>query len=198
MPAPREHPLYRPEGCHTVTPHLIVDGADRALDFYRAAFGAEVLKRLEAPDGKLMHAEFRIHDSTLMLADDFPEFGNPRNAKALGGTPITLHIWTPDVDRAVQTASEAGAEVTMAPQDMFWGDRYATIRDPFGLVWSFGQRKETPSSEEVEERAARAFAEEGPAPAVSERPGTGGPAESRARRDEPAPRPHGADRASKS
>lgn len=125
-----------PAGVHTVTPHLVVEGAARAIEFYRQAFGAKEESRLPRPgDGKLMHASIRIGDSTIMLVDDFPEFGS-QGPKALKGSPVTIHLYVDDVDAVVARAVQAGAQVTMPVADQFWGDRYGQLVDPFGHRWS--------------------------------------------------------------
>ncbi len=124
-----------PEGMHSLTPHLICRGAASALDFYARAFGAVELMRLPAPDGRLMHATLRIGDSHLMLVDEMPEWG-ALGPLSLGGTPVTVHLYVEDVDAAFQQAVAAGATPKMQPADMFWGDRYGQLLDPFGHRWS--------------------------------------------------------------
>lgn len=123
-----------------ITAHLAVDGAVRAIEFYATAFGAEEVVRMPAEDGKrLMHAELRVAGGKLYLHDDFPEHcgGKERAASKLGATPVLLHIDVPDCDAAIARAVAAGAAVLMPATDMFWGDRYGQIRDPFGHEWSF-------------------------------------------------------------
>ncbi len=123
-----------------IVPHLVVSGAAAAIDFYKKAFGAEELMRYPADDGKrLMHAEIKIGPSTVFLADDFPEHcgGKSRTPKALTGTPIILHQNVRDCDAAMKRAADAGAKVMMPAADMFWGDRYGMVEDPFGHQWSF-------------------------------------------------------------
>lgn len=122
-----------------VSPHLIVNGAAKAIEFYKAAFGARELRRVPAEDGvRLMHAELSLDGTLIYLCDDFPEFagGKSRTPEALKGTPITLHRYVPNCDEAVARAHAAGAKVIMPPEDQFWGDRYALIEDPFGHSWS--------------------------------------------------------------
>jgi uncharacterized glyoxalase superfamily protein PhnB len=140
-----------PDGFHTVTPHLVVEGASKAIEFYKQAFGAQELARLPAPDGeKLMHAELRIGDSIVMLADDFPERGQPRRSPtALGNSSVTLHLYVEDVDAAIGRAEQAGARVTMPPTDMFWGDRYGQVSDPFGHAWSIATHVKDPTPEQI-------------------------------------------------
>jgi len=149
-----------PEGFRRITPHLVVDGAAKAIDFYKKAFGAIEVRRAPAPDGKkLMHAELRIGDSVIMLADDFPEWGCPaRNPNALGGSAVTIHQFVEDTDAAMQRAVAAGATVTMPAADMFWGDRYGTIKDPFGHEWSFGTHIKDMTPKEMEAAAKEFFA----------------------------------------
>jgi PhnB protein len=127
----------RPSG---LVPHLVVNDAVKALEFYKKAFGAEELMRMPEEGGKrLMHAEFRIGSATVFLADDFPEYcgGKSRTPKSLGGTPVTIHQYVRDCDASMKRAADAGATVVMAAQDMFWGDRYGLVADPFGHHWSF-------------------------------------------------------------
>jgi PhnB protein len=125
-----------------IIPHLVVPGATEAIEFYKKAFGATEVMRMPHNDGRLMHAELKVGDAQLFVCDDFPEFcpegqGKARTAKALGGTPITLHQYVPNCDAAIEKAAAAGAKVTMGATDMFWGDRYGQVTDPYGLVWSF-------------------------------------------------------------
>lgn len=124
-----------PEGMHTVTPHLICAGAGDAIDFYKKAFGATETSRMPGPGGKLMHASIRIGDSAVMLVDEMPEWGS-LGPKALKGSPVVIHLYVDDVDAFTARAVAAGAKVTMPVADMFWGDRYGQIEDPFGHRWS--------------------------------------------------------------
>lgn len=139
-----------PDGMHTVTPHLVCEGAAEAIEFYRRAFGAEELARMPGPDGKLMHAAICIGDSPLMLVDDFPEWGS-RGPKALGGSPVTIHLYVEDVDAFVERAVAAGAKSTMPVQDMFWGDRYGQLEDPFGHRWSVATHLREVSPEQMQQ-----------------------------------------------
>jgi PhnB protein len=126
----------RPKG---VVCHLVVQGGAEALDFYKEAFGAEEIARMPAEDGKrLMHAELKLDGSTIFVCDDFPEYcgGKSRHPGALGGSPVTMHRYVPDVDAAIKRATDAGAKVVMPAADMFWGDRYGLVQDPFGHSWS--------------------------------------------------------------
>src|SRR6201996_895510 len=124
-----------PPGMHTITPHLVCQGAAEAIEFYKKAFGAAELTRLAGPDGKLMHAMLRIGDSKLMLVDEWPEM-HVRGPQALGGSPVTIHLSVADADAAFRRATAAGASVRMPVTDMFWGARYGLVQDPSGHLWS--------------------------------------------------------------
>ena len=148
-----------PEGYHGLTPTLVVNDAAAAIDFYRRAFGAIELFRMPAPDGqKLWHAEIQIGDSRLMLSDEFPEMCGTQSPKALGGSPVGIHLYVEDADATVQRAVDAGASVVMPLTDMFWGDRFGGIVDPFGHRWSIATHVEDVSEEEIARRAAQACA----------------------------------------
>jgi uncharacterized glyoxalase superfamily protein PhnB/ketosteroid isomerase-like protein len=135
------------QAVHSVTPHLVCDDAAQAIAFYKDAFGAQELVRLPAPNGKLMHGCVRINGSTVMVVDEFPEMGSV-GPKKLKGTPVTVHLSVPDADAAVSRAVAAGARVVMPLADMFWGDRYGVIEDPFGHRWSIAHTvKAVPASE---------------------------------------------------
>jgi len=144
-----------PAGFHTVTPHLNVNGAAKYIDFLQRAFGAVEIARSPGPGGKLMHAQMRIGDSNLMLADHFPEFGAP--AYVEGNYPFHFHVYVPDVDAIWEKAIAAGCTVIMPLADQFWGDRYGHVRDPFGFTWSLATRKEELTPEEMQERQKKAF-----------------------------------------
>ena len=146
-----------PEGYHSVTPYLIIKGAADAIEFYKKAFGATELFRFPAPDGKIGHAEIKIGDSPIMLADEFAEMGY-KGPQALGGSPVSLMIYLEDVDTVFNRAVEAGASVKEAVQDKFYGDRTGTLTDPFGHVWHVSTHKEDVSMAEMEERAKQASA----------------------------------------
>ncbi|MBK9120200.1 MAG: VOC family protein [Phycisphaerales bacterium] len=146
-----------PEGTHTLTPHLIVNGADQAIAFYKSALGAEEVMRIAAPDGKVMHAELKIGDSLLYLCDEFPQWG-ALSPKSIGGTPVSVHVYSADVDKLFARATAAGAEPQMPPTNMFWGDRYAKIQDPFGHSWGLATHVEDVSPEECERRMLQQFA----------------------------------------
>lgn len=147
-----------PEGFHTITPAIVVRGADKAIEFYKKAFGAQEVSRMLGPDKKIAHAELKIGDSILMLSDEFP--GSPSQSPAeLGGTTATLHLYVNDVDSSFQQALTAGGKEDMPVQDMFWGDRYGRVRDPFGHTWGLLTHKEDVSPQEMEKRAQAAFAQ---------------------------------------
>jgi uncharacterized glyoxalase superfamily protein PhnB len=139
-----------PEGMHRVTPHLICAGAAKAIEFYKKAFGAVEEARLPGPDGRLMHAVIRIHGDAVMLVDEMPEWG-ALSPKSLKGSPVTLHLYVDDVDAFVKRAVDAGAKLTMPVADMFWGDRYGKIEDPFGHHWSVATHQREVSLEEAGE-----------------------------------------------
>jgi PhnB protein len=148
-----------PEGQRSVTPHLVVRGAARAIEYYREAFGAEEIMRVPTPDGLLIHAALRLGDSQIFLVDDMPEpreegVGSPPQ---LGGTPVTIHLFVEDADATIARAAAAGAKVTMPPTDMFWGDRYGRILDPFGHSWSIATHLEDLTPEQIAKNAQQAF-----------------------------------------
>lgn len=139
-----------------IIPHLVVKGAAAAIDFYRAALGAEELGRMPTEDGRLMHATLKVNDNILFLCDDFPEHGGGVARAPAGPSPVTLHLCVPSADAAIARAAGAGATVTMPAVDMFWGDRYGQIVDPFGHAWSFTH----PLSEEAKKAAEKAWADQ--------------------------------------
>ncbi|MDJ0896057.1 MAG: VOC family protein [Alphaproteobacteria bacterium] len=144
-----------PDGYMRVTPHLVVDGAAEAIEFYQKAFGAEEVQRMPAPDGKrLMHAEILINGGRIMLVDAFPEYGS-RSPKSLGGTAVTLHLFVEDADAVFERAVAAGGTATMPVSEMFWGDRYGKLTDPYGHEWSVATRVAEPSREEMMAAAAK-------------------------------------------
>jgi PhnB protein len=144
-----------PEGYHTVTPHLIMDDAAKAIDWYKKALGAEERARAAGPDGKIMHAEIRVGDSLIMLND---AMGGGKSAKALGGSPISLWVYVEDCDALFNRAVAAGAKVPPGPMsalaDQFWGDRVGTLVDPEGYTWSIATHKEDVTPEEMKQRMA--------------------------------------------
>jgi uncharacterized glyoxalase superfamily protein PhnB len=137
-----------PPDMHALTPHIICAGAAKAIDFYKAAFGAVEKARLPGPDGRLMHAAVQIGDSTLMLVDEMPEFG-AKSPKALNGSPVTLHLYVADADATMAQAVAAGAKVTMPVAEQFWGDRYGQLEDPFGHKWSVATHVRDVAPEEM-------------------------------------------------
>jgi PhnB protein len=144
-----------PDGYHVVTAYLCIDGAGAAIDFYKKAFGATERFRMEAPGGKVGHAEIQIGDSAIMLADEFPEmkFHGPKKGE---GTPVNMHLYVPDVDRMMANAIAAGAKVLRAIEDKFYGDRTGSIEDPFGHVWHLATHKEDLSPAEMKRRGEEA------------------------------------------
>ena len=142
-----------PDGMRTFIPHLCCAGAAEAIEFYRKAFDAVELARLPGPSGRLMHAMLRIGESMLMLNDEFPEMGG-LGPKSLKGSPVTVHRYVEDVDAAVAQAVAAGAKVIMPLADMFWGDRYAQLEDPFGHRWSLATHLRDMTTKEIESAMA--------------------------------------------
>ena len=142
-----------PDGYHTVTPYLVVRDASAALDFYAKAFGAKELMRMHGPGGSVAHAEMRIGDSNIMLADENPDWGLT-SPQTLGGSGVSVFLYVPNVDALFAQAVSAGASVTMPLANQFWGDRYGKLRDPFGHVWNLATHVEDLSPEEIEKRAA--------------------------------------------
>src|SRR5438093_11621582 len=143
---------YATEGAHTITPHLTVKGAAQAMEFYKRAFGATEVARMAEPNGIVMHAEMKIGDSFFYLNDEFPQMG-AKSPLSLGGSPVTIHLFVPDSDAVYNQALAAGAKVKMPLADMFWGDRYGQVTDPFGHDWSIATHKEDLTRDEVMERA---------------------------------------------
>ena len=131
-----------PEGMHTITPHLIVRDGAKAIEFYKKAFGAEVKRIHQTPDGRVTHAELKIGDSRLMLGDEFPGMGSCQSPQTLGGTTATINIYTENVDQLFDRAVAAGATVTIPLAKQFWGDRCGQVKDPFGHAWALGQEIE--------------------------------------------------------
>jgi len=149
-----------PAGYHSVTPYLTVRDGARAIDFYRDAFGAVEKVRMAGPDGKsIMHAELKIGDSIVMLSDEFPGMSTCRSPQALGGTTVSLFLYVRDVDAAFKRASNAGCKVLMELTDMFWGDRFGKLEDPFGNQWSMATHTENVSPKELGRRAQAAMAQ---------------------------------------
>ena len=153
------------DGMHTITPHLVCAGAAEAIAFYERAFGAQALMRLDEPGGKVAHASLRIGDSIIMLMDEAPQW-HARGPKALQGTPVTIHLAVDDVDRWYQRALAAGATSHLAPADMFWGDRYGVVEDPFGHHWSIATHVRDVPLDELKQAMGQAMPEGG----MQERP----------------------------
>jgi PhnB protein len=137
-----------PDGMHSVTPHLICAGVADAIAFYEKAFGAVETVRLPGPQGKIMHAAVRIGDSTIMLTDEFPDFGS-FGPKALKGSPVVIHLYVDNSDEFAARAVAAGARMTMPVSEMFWGDRYGQLEDPFGHRWAVATHVREASPEEM-------------------------------------------------
>ena len=149
-----------PEGFHAVTPHLVVRGASEAIEYYKKAFGAVERFRMPGPDGSsIMHAELVIGDSIIFLCDEFPNM-DAKSPVALHGTPVSIHLYVEDVDTVFNRALAEGGKVTMAVQDMFWGDRFGELVDPYGHHWSIASHVEDVPPEELEKRSAEAFCEQ--------------------------------------
>jgi len=146
-----------PEGYHSVTPYLIIKGATEAIDFYKKAFGATELFRMPAPEGKIGHAEIKIGDSPIMLADESPEMGY-KSPQSLGGSPISIMIYVADVDTVFKQAIAAGGKEQRPVKDQFYGDRSGTLEDPFGHAWSIATHKQDLTSDQIAANAKVAFA----------------------------------------
>lgn len=155
-----------PQNMHTVTPHIVCAGAADAIDWYVRALGAQELSRMPGPNGKLMHGSVRIGDSTVMLTDEEPAWRS-LGPKALGGSPVTLHMYVEDTDATFKRAVDAGASAMMEPADMFWGDRYGVVIDPWGHKWAIATHTHDYSPEEMQAKMAEmmsANCSEGTAP----------------------------------
>ena len=155
-------PQRIPPGMENLIPHLVCDPCSEAIEFYKKAFGAEEMSRMPAPDGRrIMHAAIRIGSSLVFLVDDFPEFcgGKSSSPKVLQGTPVTIHRYVEDCYAAIQRAQDAGATVSMPAQDMFWGDRYGVVTDPFGHNWSLATHIKDLSSDQMQAAMKDAFSQ---------------------------------------
>lgn len=141
-----------PEGMHTVTPHLVCAGAAQAIEFYKKAFNAQELARVPGPDGRLLHACLQVGDSAVMLVDEYPEWES-KSPKTLNGTPVTIHLYVENADAFAEHAVNAGAKSILPVQEMFWGDRYGMIEDPFGHRWSIATHVRDVSPEEAQKAA---------------------------------------------
>lgn len=148
-----------PEGFHTLTPHIIVKDVAEAIAWYTKAFGAEEVLRLPAPDGSIMHAEIKIGNSVIMMAPANEQMQS-KDPNMIGGTAVTLHIYSEDVDALYKQATEAGGNGTMPPEDMFWGDRYAKLSDPWGHQWGIATHIADPTPEEMEKAMQEMFSQQ--------------------------------------
>jgi len=146
-----------PEEMNTVTPHLVCRGAGRAIEFYKKAFGAQEIGRMDMPEGgKVLHAAIRIGNSVIMLIDEFPEW-NTVGPQTLNGSPVTIHLYVENAELVFTRAVQAGATVIMPLEDMFWGDRYGKLQDPFGHTWSIATHTRDVSHEEMTQAAKEMF-----------------------------------------
>ena len=145
---------YIPKGYNTVTPYLVVKGAAQAIEYYKKVFGATVVVRMDGPGGRVAHAELKIGDSIVMLADESSKMAVPGHgsATAIGGSPVSLYLYLPDVDGVVKKAVDAGAKILKPVQDQFYGDRSGFLQDPFGHFWGIATHVEEVSPEEIKER----------------------------------------------
>ena len=151
-----------PKGYHTITPNIVIRDAARAIDFYKKAFGAEETMRMPGPGGKVVHAELKIGDSIVMLADEMPEMGS-KSPKAYGGSPVNFYVYLGNVDAAWKRAVDAGAKVVMPLADMFWGDRTGRLEDPFGHSWSLAEHVKDVTPEEIKKGQEAFFKQMQPA-----------------------------------
>jgi len=142
-----------PKGYHSITPYLVIKGASQAIEYYKKAFGATEVVRMDGPDGKVGHAELEIGDSRFMLADENPSMGQGyTSAATIGASPVSLYLYCPDVDNVVQRAVAAGGKILKPVQDQFYGDRSGFIQDPFGHLWGIATHVEDVSPEEMKQR----------------------------------------------
>ena len=149
---------YIPQGYNSITPYLIIDGAAQAIEFYKQVFSATEIFRMDQPGGKVGHAELQIGNSRIMVADENPKMNQGQSsATSIGGSPVSLYVYFPDVDRVVERAVAAGAKTLKPVQDQFYGDRSGFIRDPFGHLWCVATHIEDVAPQDLEERAKRAL-----------------------------------------
>jgi PhnB protein len=141
-----------PEGYHTITPYLAVENASEAIDFYQRAFGAQERVRMDGPGGSVMHAELQVGDSMIMLSDPFPQ-SSTTPPKQLGGTSVSIFAYVENIDDVYKQAVDAGASSLMEPDDMFWGDRFGSVQDPFGHSWTIATHIEDVEPEEMQRRS---------------------------------------------
>ena len=146
-----------PEGYYTATPYLVIRGAERALDFYKKAFGAVERSRMPGPGGLLMHAEMTIGNSIIMMCDEMPQMQRWLSPDSLKGTTAAVHLYVEDTDALVNRAVAAGAKISMPPMDMFWGDRFAKLTDPFGHEWTVATHQHDYTPEEMKQKSAEFF-----------------------------------------
>lgn len=145
-----------PQGYHSITPYLIVKNAGKAIEFYKKCFGAIEVLRMEQPDGKIGHAELKIGDAKIMLADEYPEM-DARSPQAYGGTPVGIHLYIKNVDTIIERAVASGAKVTRPVETMFYGDRSGTLEDPYGHKWYVSTHVENVTANQIKKRAAALF-----------------------------------------
>ena len=145
-----------PNGYHSITPYLIVNQASKAIEFYKKVFGAKEAMRMSKPDGKIGHAELRIGDAKIMLADEFPEM-DARSPNAFGGSPVGIHLYIKNVDAVIEKALSKGAKLLRPAETMFYGDRSGAIEDPYGHKWYVSTHVEEVSPKEMKKRAAQLF-----------------------------------------
>ena len=146
-----------PKGYNSITPYLIIKGAAQAIEYYKSVFGATEVFRMDQPDGKVGHAELKIGDSRVMLADENLSMGaGHASAASIGQSPVSLYLYIPDVDRVVERAVAAGAKILKPVEDQFYGDRSGFIQDPFGHLWGIATHVEDVAPQELEERAKKA------------------------------------------
>lgn len=148
-----------PEGCSSVSPYLVVKDAQQAMDFYIKAFDGKSAACMKAPDGSVMHGEVRIGNSAVMLSQENPNWPQMKSAETMGGSPIGMHVYVADVDAAFKKAIDAGCVEVQPVADMFWGDRYGKVKDPFGYEWGLATQKEALSPEEMQRRGDEWFAQ---------------------------------------
>jgi uncharacterized glyoxalase superfamily protein PhnB len=153
-----------PAGMEGVIPHLVCERCSDAIEFYKKAFGAQEISRVPSPDGKIMHASIQIEGHLVFLVDDFPEYcaGKSSSPLSLKGTPVILHRFVTDCDAVIKRAADAGATVTMPAQDMFWGDRYGQVTDPFGHCWSIATHKKDLTPDQIQTAMKEAFSQGAP------------------------------------
>lgn len=146
-----------PDGLTSITPHFIRKDASKAIEFYKKAFGAEEVQRLNSPDGRIMHACLKFGNASVFVCDEFEECGVAMEPQTEANTHVVIHFFVEDVDASFKRATEAGAKELMPPTDMFWGDRYGRLQDPFGQVWSIATHKEDLTPEQMKKNMEEAF-----------------------------------------